>query len=32
MTQPTVRLRALVKKRELPAIDTWIKARVKLPE
>jgi aminopeptidase N len=27
-----IRLRALVKKRELPAIDAWIKERVKLPE
>jgi aminopeptidase N len=27
-----IRLNALVKKRELPAIDGWIKQRVKLPE
>jgi aminopeptidase N len=27
-----IRIRALVKKRELPAIDKWIKERVKLPE
>jgi aminopeptidase N len=27
-----IRLRAVVKKRELPAIDAWIKERVKLPE
>ncbi|HEX7631031.1 MAG TPA: M1 family aminopeptidase, partial [Lacunisphaera sp.] len=27
-----IRLNALVKKRELPAIDRWIKERVKLPE
>jgi aminopeptidase N len=27
-----IRLRALMKQRELPAIDSWIKERVKLPE
>ncbi len=27
-----IRLRALMKQRELPAIDAWIKERVKLPE
>lgn len=27
-----IRLRALMKKRELPAIDAWIRERVKLPE
>ena len=27
-----IRLRAVLKKRELPAIDTWVKERVKLPE
>lgn len=27
-----IRLNALVKKRELPAMDAWIKQRVKLPE
>ena len=27
-----IRLRALMKKRELPAIDTWVRERVKLPE
>jgi len=27
-----IRLRAVLKKRELPAIDAWIKERVKLPE
>ncbi|MDI1337305.1 MAG: M1 family metallopeptidase [Lacunisphaera sp.] len=27
-----IRLNAAVKKRELPAIDAWVKARVKLPE
>ena len=27
-----IRLYAAVKKRELPAIDAWVKARVKLPE
>jgi hypothetical protein len=27
-----IRLRALMKKRELPAIDAWVRQRVKLPE